>query len=207
MHWPQLLDWDHRIYNLSIESLRAPASLLIWSSFHQHVRVTSGQMEKVRAYIQSGIDEGAKILTGGSSRPAHLGRGYFVQPTQLLYNKREEVLQSSGIRRSRSPSAQCGAYARLESSQRPWPSSLQVFVDVKAHHRIWREEIFGPVLSVMQFTNEQEAITLANDSEYGLAGKIWEVSGVLRLFTASFAYVLVQLSQKTRSAVGMLLRT
>eukprot|EP00983_Pelagomonas_calceolata_P081669 1155648-Pelagomonas_calceolata.AAC.1 len=110
-------------------------------------QVTSGQMEKVRAYIQSGIDEGAKILTGGSSRPAHLGRGYFVQPTQLLYNKREEVLQSSGIRRSRSPSAQCGAYARLESSQRPWPSSLQVFVDVKAHHRIWREEIFGPVLS------------------------------------------------------------
>uniref|UniRef100_A0A7S3VMI7 Aldehyde dehydrogenase domain-containing protein n=1 Tax=Dunaliella tertiolecta TaxID=3047 RepID=A0A7S3VMI7_DUNTE len=91
-------------------------------------QVTSGQMEKVRAYIQSGIDEGAKILTGGSSRPAHLGRGYFVQPT--------------------------------------------VFVDVKAHHRIWREEIFGPVLSVMQFTNEQEAITLANDSEYGLAGAV-----------------------------------
>eukprot|EP00983_Pelagomonas_calceolata_P021309 667850-Pelagomonas_calceolata.AAC.1 len=43
----------------------------------------------------------------------------------------------------------------------------------------------------MQFTNEQEAITLANDSEYGLEGKTREGPGVLQIFTASFAYVLV----------------
>jgi acyl-CoA reductase-like NAD-dependent aldehyde dehydrogenase len=36
--------------------------------------------------------------------------------------------------------------------------------------RIWREEIFGPVLSVMTFKSEEEAVTLANDSPYGLGG-------------------------------------
>lgn len=45
-----------------------------------------------------------------------------------------------------------------------------VFADVKPSMRIWREEIFGPVLSVCTFTTEAEAIRLANDSEFGLAG-------------------------------------
>ncbi|MDT5042489.1 MAG: hypothetical protein QOE51_3474 [Actinoplanes sp.] len=39
--------------------------------------------------------------------------------------------------------------------------------------RHWREEVFGPVLSVLPFTDEQDAIRLANDSEYGLSGSIW----------------------------------
>jgi acyl-CoA reductase-like NAD-dependent aldehyde dehydrogenase len=38
--------------------------------------------------------------------------------------------------------------------------------------RVWREEIFGPVLSVMTFTSEEQAIALANDSEYGLGGEL-----------------------------------
>lgn len=46
-----------------------------------------------------------------------------------------------------------------------------VFVNVKRHMRIWREEVFGPVLACMTFKTEQEAIDLANESEYGLAGK------------------------------------
>jgi acyl-CoA reductase-like NAD-dependent aldehyde dehydrogenase len=37
----------------------------------------------------------------------------------------------------------------------------------------WREEVFGPVLSVLPFRDEQEAIRLANDTEYGLSGSIW----------------------------------
>jgi len=39
--------------------------------------------------------------------------------------------------------------------------------------RHWREEIFGPVLSVLPFDDEDEAVRLANDTEYGLSGSIW----------------------------------
>jgi acyl-CoA reductase-like NAD-dependent aldehyde dehydrogenase len=39
--------------------------------------------------------------------------------------------------------------------------------------RHWREEIFGPVLSVLPFDGEEEAVRLANDTEYGLSGSIW----------------------------------
>jgi acyl-CoA reductase-like NAD-dependent aldehyde dehydrogenase len=37
----------------------------------------------------------------------------------------------------------------------------------------WREEVFGPVLSVLPFRDEEEAVRLANDTEYGLSGSIW----------------------------------
>lgn len=47
-----------------------------------------------------------------------------------------------------------------------------VFVDVKPSMRIWREEIFGPVLSVATFETEEEAIAAANESDYGLAGAV-----------------------------------
>ena len=47
-----------------------------------------------------------------------------------------------------------------------------VFVDIKPSARICREEIFGPVLVVLGFKTEEEAIALANDSEYGLAAAV-----------------------------------
>jgi acyl-CoA reductase-like NAD-dependent aldehyde dehydrogenase len=49
----------------------------------------------------------------------------------------------------------------------------QIFADVRPDARIAREEIFGPVLSVLPFTTEDEAIRLANDTPFGLAGAVW----------------------------------
>ena len=48
-----------------------------------------------------------------------------------------------------------------------------VFSDVKNTMTIAREEIFGPVLSVIRYNNEDEAVALANDSTYGLGGGVW----------------------------------
>lgn len=47
-----------------------------------------------------------------------------------------------------------------------------VFVDVPMDNTIWREEIFGPVLCVREFQTEEEAVKVANDSQYGLAGAV-----------------------------------
>jgi acyl-CoA reductase-like NAD-dependent aldehyde dehydrogenase len=48
-----------------------------------------------------------------------------------------------------------------------------IFVDVKPEMRIAREEVFGPVLSIMGFEDEAQAIRMANDTVYGLAAGVW----------------------------------
>ena len=52
--------------------------------------------------------------------------------------------------------------------------------------RSWREEIFGPVVSVLTFEDEAEAIAMSNDSEYGLSGSIWtrDIGRALRVSRA-----------------------
>ena len=61
-----------------------------------------------------------------------------------------------------------------------------VFLDVKPNMKIAREEIFGPVVAVMPFKDENEAVTMANDSIYGLSGSIWtrDISRALRVARA-----------------------
>ncbi len=84
--------------------------------------------QKVLGYIELGIAEGAKVVTGGGAR-SPLPRGFFVEPT--------------------------------------------VFADVQSPMRIAQEEIFGPVLSVLTYRDVADAIRLANDSVYGLAGAVF----------------------------------
>ncbi|WP_029914236.1 aldehyde dehydrogenase family protein [Pelobacter seleniigenes] len=61
-----------------------------------------------------------------------------------------------------------------------------LFADVKNSMRIAQEEIFGPVVSVIRFKDEQEVIALANDSEYGLGGAVWtkDINRALRVARA-----------------------
>jgi len=90
--------------------------------------VSEAQFEKIQALIQTGIDEGARLVAGGTGRPGHLNRGFFVRPT--------------------------------------------VFADVTPDMTIYREEIFGPVLSIIPFDTEEEAVRMANDTVYGLTNYI-----------------------------------
>lgn len=57
--------------------------------------------------------------------------------------------------------------------EKGWFVEPTIFDDVKPTARIAREEIFGPVLSVIPFDTEEEAIKIANDTEYGLAAGVW----------------------------------
>lgn len=92
--------------------------------------ITEKDMEKVLGYIQSGMEEGATLVTGGERyTEGECAKGYFVRPT--------------------------------------------VFDNCTSDMKIVREEIFGPVVTIQTFETEEEAIAMANDTDYGLAGAVF----------------------------------
>ena len=111
----------------------AAESFKVGDPFEQASRlgpvISKAQRERVRGYIQKGIDEGATLVTGGVDAPEGLDKGYYVRPT--------------------------------------------VFSNVDNKMTIAQEEIFGPVLSIIPYDDEEDAIRIANDSIYGLAGGVW----------------------------------
>ena len=90
---------------------------------------SEAQRDRVRRYIRTGIEEGARLVTGGAEPPDGLDQGYYVRPT--------------------------------------------VFADVTNDMTIAREEIFGPVLSIIGHSGDEDAVRIANDTEYGLSGAVW----------------------------------
>ncbi|GGK67677.1 aldehyde dehydrogenase family protein [Amphritea balenae] len=90
--------------------------------------VSQLQFDKIQGLIQQGIDEGARLVAGGTGKPDGLETGYFVKPT--------------------------------------------VFADVNNQMAIAREEVFGPVLTIIPFDTEAEAIAIANDTPYGLTNYV-----------------------------------
>jgi aldehyde dehydrogenase (NAD+) len=90
------------------------------------------QFAKVQELIQSGIDQGAKLVIGGTGRPPGLNHGYFARPT--------------------------------------------VFSEVTTDMRIAQEEIFGPVLVIQPYEDEEDAIRIANSTVYGLSSHIQSAS-------------------------------
>ncbi|MDQ1446363.1 MAG: aldehyde dehydrogenase [Acidimicrobiaceae bacterium] len=91
--------------------------------------VSAAQRDRVRGFINKGVEEGAKLVTGGAEAPEGLDTGFFVRPT--------------------------------------------VFSNVSNDMTIAQEEIFGPVLSIIPYDTEDEAVEIANDTVYGLAGGVW----------------------------------
>jgi aldehyde dehydrogenase (NAD+) len=91
--------------------------------------VSAAQRERVRGYIRTGVEEGARVVTGGTEPPPGVERGHYVAPT--------------------------------------------VLADVAPDATVAQEEVFGPVLSVIRYTDEEEALEIANNSQYGLSGAVW----------------------------------
>ena len=91
--------------------------------------VNAKQRDRVRGYIQAGIDAGARVVAGGVDAPEGAESGYFVRPT--------------------------------------------VLADVTEDMTVAQEEIFGPVLCVLAYRDEDHAAELANGTDYGLAGGVW----------------------------------
>lgn len=71
-----------------------------------------------------------------------------------------------------------GGPGRPEGLQRGYFARPTVFADVRNDMTIAREEIFGPVLSMLPYDTEEEAIAIANDTEYGLAAYVWSADTV-----------------------------
>jgi aldehyde dehydrogenase (NAD+) len=94
--------------------------------------IRPGQQQRVISYVELGIEEGARLVTGGPQIPKGLENGNYVTPT--------------------------------------------LFADVDNGMRIAQEEIFGPVLVVIAYDDIDDAIRIANDSEYGLSGGVWSAS-------------------------------
>lgn len=86
--------------------------------------------------------------------------------------QRERVL--GYIESGKASSAKLVAGGSVPADQpRGWFVSPTVFADVDNSDRIAQEEIFGPVLAVIPYDGDDEAVALANDSEFGLAGTVW----------------------------------
>ena len=62
---------------------------------------------------------------------------------------------------------------RPKSQDRGWFVEPTVFADVDNHDQLAREEVFGPVMAVIPFDDDADAVRIANDSNYGLGGSVW----------------------------------
>jgi len=80
-----------------------------------------------------------------------------------------------------------------------WVPPTVVLAD-STEQRIWREEVFGPVVAVLPFRDEAEAVALANDSDYGLSGSIY-TADLGRALRVSRAVQAGNLSVNSHSAV------
>ncbi len=90
-----------------------------------------------------------------------------------LVARRQQERVEGYIRAGRDEGARVAAGGGPAGQDRGWYVSPTLFADVDNGMKIAREEIFGPVLSVIRYEDEDDAVRIANDSDYGLAGTVW----------------------------------
>lgn len=94
----------------------------------------------------------------------------------------EKVLEYIEIGKLEGARLVCGGYRKTDNGlDQGYFVAPTVFTDVTSDMRIVREEIFGPVVTIQSFKNEQDAIALANDTVYGLAGAVFTTDGAKAL--------------------------
>lgn len=153
---------ERSAYDRAVEIAAQVASSIKVGSAHESGRhigpvVNKRQWQQIQAYIQKGIDEGARLVAGGTGLPDGFNRGFYVKPT--------------------------------------------VFADVTPGMTIEREEIFGPVLSMIPFDSEDDAIRIANDTPYGLTNYVQTQDGARRNRMArSLRSGMVEMNGKSRAA-------
>ena len=83
-----------------------------------------------------------------------------------------------------------------------------IFTNVTNHMRIAQEEVFGPILSVIGFEDEAEAICIANDVAFGLAAGVWtkDIGRLIRMCKAIDAGTIWGNTYRTYSYIGALWR-
>jgi acyl-CoA reductase-like NAD-dependent aldehyde dehydrogenase len=87
--------------------------------------------------------------------------------------QRDRVVGYQEIGRAEGATAAVGGGGRLRSQDRGWYVEPTLFTGVKPEMRIAQEEIFGPVLAVLSYTDEEDAISIANNTAYGLNGAVF----------------------------------
>jgi len=153
---------ERSIYDQAVAEAKKVAESVTVDSGHKpgkHIGplVSEVQFNKVQGLIQKGIEEGARLVTGGPGRPEGLDKGYYVRPT--------------------------------------------VFADVNNQMTIAREEIFGPVLSIIPFDSEEEALAIANDTDYGLTNYVQSSDGArLNRLAVKLKAGMVEMNGQPRGA-------